>query len=89
MSRIGKQPIPIPGGVSVDAKPDRSVTVKGPQGTLSMTLRPEVDVEVEGNQATVTLNGSGAPRQASAFQGMTRAHLGNSVTGVHLSLIHI
>ena len=83
MSRIGKQPIPIPSGVSVDPKPDHSVTVKGPGGTLTIDLRPEVEVEVNGSEATVTLNGSGAPRAARAFHGMTRALIGNMVAGVH------
>jgi large subunit ribosomal protein L6 len=87
MSRIGKQPIPIPSGVSVDSKSDHSVTVKGPGGTLTIALRPEVEVEVNGSEATVTLNGSGAPRQARAFHGMTRALIGNMVTGVHTAFL--
>ena len=82
MSRIGKQPIDLAGGVSLQAAPDRTVTVKGPKGTLSMTLRPEVDVAVEDGKAVVSLNGSGAPRQARAFHGMTRALLNNMVVGV-------
>ncbi len=41
MSRIGKAPISIPAGVQVDVK-GRDVSVKGPKGTLELTLRPEV-----------------------------------------------
>ena len=82
MSRIGKAPITIPGGVSVDVK-GRDVNVKGPKGNLSITLRPEVEMSVEGSEATVTLNGSGAPRQARAFHGLTRALVANMVHGVN------
>ena len=82
MSRIGKQPIPVPGGVSVDVGADRAVTVKGPNGTLSMPLRPEVEVSVEGKNAIVALSGGGSTRQAAAFHGMTRALLSNMVVGV-------
>ncbi len=81
MSRIGKLPIEIPGGVDV-AQQGRTVTVKGPKGTLSMDVRPEIDVEVENGSVNVRPNGSGAPRQARAFHGMTRALLNNMVTGV-------
>ena len=63
MSRIGKAPIAIPGGVEVSVK-GRDVNVKGPKGNLSITLRPEVEVAVEGSTACVTLNGSGAARAA-------------------------
>jgi large subunit ribosomal protein L6 len=82
MSRVGKTPVPIPGGVSVDVGANREVTVKGPGGSLSLTLRPEVDVEVQDKEATVSVNGSGPARQARAFHGMTRALLNNMVVGV-------
>ena len=81
MSRIGKQPIPIPAGVTVDSK-SNAVSVKGPKGTLTMELRPEVGLDVEGNQAVVNLSGTGSPRQARAFHGMTRALINNMVEGV-------
>jgi large subunit ribosomal protein L6 len=82
MSRIGKQPISIPGGVSVNAGADHSVSVKGPNGTLSMSLRPEVEVAVADNVAQVNLTGAGSSRQAAAFHGLTRALLSNMVVGV-------
>jgi len=81
MSRIGKQPIPVPGGVSVDVK-SKDVTVKGPGGTLSITIRPEVEVSVEGKEAVVALTGTGSARQARAFHGLTRALINNMVVGV-------
>jgi large subunit ribosomal protein L6 len=81
MSRIGKAPITVPGGVTVDAK-GSDVTVKGPKGTLSMSVRPEVAVRLDGSSATVELTGHGPAREARAFHGMTRALLNNMVTGV-------
>ena len=63
MSRIGKQPVAIPSGVTVEAK-GRSVSVKGPKGTLSLELRPEVDLKVEGTEACVELTGTGGAREA-------------------------
>lgn len=82
MSRVGKQPVAIPGGVSVDVAADRTVTVKGPKGSLQMGLRPEIDVAVESSIATVEPNGTGAERQSRAFHGLTRALLNNMVEGV-------
>ena len=81
MSRIGKQPVVIPAGVTVDQK-GREISVKGPKGNLNLTVRPEIDVEVEGNQILVNPNGSGPTREARAFHGLTRALLNNMVTGV-------
>ncbi len=82
MSRIGKTPVDVPSGVTIDIGVGRELTVKGPSGTLKMPLRPEVDVKVDGKIATVDLTGTGSPRQARAFHGMTRALLNNMVTGV-------
>jgi len=81
MSRIGKSPIDLPSGVNVEEK-SREVTVKGPKGSLSLSLRPEVDLEIGDAQIVVKANGSGPARQASAFHGMTRALINNMVTGV-------
>ena len=82
MSRIGKQPVTIPSGVTVQVGGDRSVVVKGPKGSLNLSLRPEIEVKVEGAEATVELNGVGSPRQSRAFHGLTRALLNNMVLGV-------
>lgn len=81
MSRIGKLPIEIPGGVEV-AQSGRTITVKGPKGTLSLDLRPEIDLAVEAKEVHVNPNGSGAARDARAFHGMTRALVNNMVVGV-------
>lgn len=82
MSRIGKKTVAIPAGVEVKVGGLRDLTVKGPKGTLGLTLRPEVDVTIDGNEATVSANGTGSGRQSRAFHGMTRALLSNMVDGV-------
>ncbi|HIG10675.1 MAG: 50S ribosomal protein L6 [bacterium] len=82
MSRIGKAPVAVPSGVTIDVAASRELTVKGPGGTLKMPLRPEVQVKVDGSEALVELTGTGSARQARAFHGLTRALLNNMVTGV-------
>jgi large subunit ribosomal protein L6 len=82
MSRIGKQPVPIPAGVTVTKGGDRQITVKGPKGELSMKLRPEIDVKVETNTASVATLGDAEEREVRAYHGMTRALLANMVHGV-------
>jgi large subunit ribosomal protein L6 len=94
MSRIGNQPITIPGGVSFDLK-GRDVAVKGPKGDLALTLRPEIDVTVDDGTVNVQTNGHGSARHARAFHGLTRALLSNMVVGVsqgfskHLEIIGV
>ena len=79
MSRIGKAPVTIPAGVTVETN-DRHVKVKGPSGELEMTMRPEVDVTIEDGTLNVTKNEE--TRQARAYWGMTRALINNMVVGV-------
>ena len=80
MSRIGRLPVAIPGGVTVEEK-SRKVVVKGPKGTLELSLRPEIDVKVEAGQVLVQPN-TGDTREVRAYHGMTRALLGNMMLGV-------
>ncbi|MFN0241309.1 MAG: 50S ribosomal protein L6 [Planctomycetota bacterium] len=82
MSRIGKQPVPLPSGVNVTQTADRTVVVKGPKGELRLVLRPEVDVAVEGSSVQVSVREGGEARANRAFHGMTRALLNNMVAGV-------
>lgn len=49
MSRIGRMPVTIPAGVEVSVAEPNVVTVKGPKGTLTQTMRPEMIIKVEGN----------------------------------------
>ncbi len=79
MSRIGKMPIPIPGGVTATVE-GQTIRVKGPKGELSRTYRPEIDVSVRDGQIIVERR-SDAKRER-AFHGLTRALIANMVTGV-------
>ena len=81
MSRIGSAPVAIPSGV--DVKVDgKDVQVKGPKGSLSLTLRREIDVEVEDGHIKLTNNRPARDRQARAFHGLFRALVQNMVVGV-------
>ena len=80
MSRIGKQPIPLPSGVSVTAEADGRVTVTGPKGTLSRQLSPDMTVQIEGNVLTV-LRPTDSDRHR-AMHGLSRTLINNMVVGV-------
>ena len=54
MSRIGRMPIAVPAGVTVEIAENNQVTVKGPKGTLSRALAPEMAIELNGDVITVT-----------------------------------
>jgi large subunit ribosomal protein L6 len=79
MSRVGKKPIEIPNGVAVDFK-SQTLTVKGPNGTLTQQVISDVTLELEAKEIRVQPAGEG--RKFGAFQGMTRALIANMVTGV-------
>ena len=79
MSRVGKNPVPVPKGV--DVKLDGStVTVKGPKGTLSRTLPEQISVAVEGDQIVVRRKDD--TRQSRSLHGLVRALINNMVVGV-------
>lgn len=79
MSRIGKMPIPVPAGVSIDIQ-DRNVTVKGPKGSLSQTFAAEMTVEQK--DSVLQVQRPSDSRQHRAVHGLTRALLNNMVVGV-------
>jgi large subunit ribosomal protein L6 len=79
MSRIGKNPIQIPKGVSVNVGSD-VVTVKGPKGQLQMDLHPAVTVVAEGSEVVCTRHDE--TRQSRAAHGLVRAQTANMVRGV-------
>ena len=54
MSRIGKMPIAIPAGVTVEIAENNKVTVKGPKGTLERVLPAEMDIKQEGSEIVVS-----------------------------------
>jgi large subunit ribosomal protein L6 len=80
MSRIGKQPIPLPDSVKVDLRPD-SVHVKGPKGELSTPLQPGITCVLEAGQLVVSR--ADDSKRTRAFHGLTRSLLANAVKGVH------
>jgi len=79
MSRIGKKPVPVPSGVTVDVK-GTTVRVKGPKGELERTFRPEMTIELEEGQLLVRRQSDS--KQDRAFHGLTRSLLANMITGV-------
>ncbi len=79
MSRIGKVPIPVPPGVTVEID-GNAVRVKGPKGELSRELSDEITVRLEGQTLVVT-RPSDAPRHR-ALHGLTRTLVANMVEGV-------
>ncbi len=79
MSRIGKQPIPIPSGVDVTIG-DGTVLVKGPKGELSTTIVGEVEVARDSDTLLVTR--ANDERRNRALHGLTRTLVNNMVVGV-------
>jgi large subunit ribosomal protein L6 len=79
MSRIGKQPIDLPGGVTA-AISGQTVEVKGPKGIRSFTATDDVDVTIEENVIRIAPRGSS--KRARQQWGMTRTQVANLVTGV-------
>jgi len=80
MSRIGKQPIVMPSGVSATLAADM-VTIKGPKGEMTSPLFPGITAELEGNTLQLTCSNLGDKVTKSKF-GLARALLANVVTGV-------
>ncbi len=79
MSRIGRMPVQIPGGVDVTID-GRAVTVKGPKGTLSMEVVPPIEVAKEDGVITVTRPSDEG--EIRALHGLSRSLIANMVTGV-------
>jgi large subunit ribosomal protein L6 len=79
MSRIGRMPIPVPQGVTVDVQKN-TVRVKGPKGEMVRTFDPDMQIELEDN--TVFVRRPTDQRRHRALHGLTRALLNNMVTGV-------
>jgi large subunit ribosomal protein L6 len=79
MSRIGKMPVAIPKGVTVEIQ-DRTVRVKGPRGELRRTLPAGIEVAVADEKVNVT-RPNDEPR-SRALHGLTRALVANMVEGV-------
>ena len=80
MSRIGRMPIAVPAGVTVDIAENNKVTVKGPLGTLERVLPVEMDIKLEGAEIVVTRPSE--LKRMKALHGLTRTLIANMVTGV-------
>ena len=66
MSRIGRMPIAVPAGVTVEIAENNHVTVKGPKGTLERTLPSEMDIKLEGAEVILTrINKNTDPQHGS------------------------
>lgn len=81
MSRIGKLPVEIPAGVTVQISPDNVVSIKGKLGELSQKVNPDIEVSVEGNHLLVKRPTD--QKRHKALHGLYRALLHNMVVGVH------
>jgi large subunit ribosomal protein L6 len=79
MSRIGRLPIPVPAGVDVTLD-GRTITVKGPKGTLTRNLPPRIEVEREGD--TILVSRPTENKLDKSLHGLTRTLVNNMVVGV-------
>ena len=80
MSRIGRMPIAIPAGITVEVAENNKVTVKGPKGTLERVLPSEMSIKVEG--AEVVVSRPNDLKKMKSLHGLTRTLINNMVIGV-------
>ncbi|MBY8822281.1 50S ribosomal protein L6 [Sphingomonas colocasiae] len=79
MSRIGKVPVPVPAGVSASIE-GGILSVKGPKGTLSLSLADDISYDIEDGR--IVVKPANESRRARSFWGMHRTLVQNLVTGV-------
>ena len=80
MSRIGREPITVPAGVTVTVAEGNVVTVKGPLGELKQTFASQITITQEGDKITVSRPND--EKENRALHGLTRTLLNNMVVGV-------
>ena len=80
MSRIGKLPITVPAGVTVNVDDNNTVTVKGPKGTLTQSVAPEITLKEENGVLTLERPSDAKPHKA--MHGLYRSLVHNMVVGV-------
>jgi large subunit ribosomal protein L6 len=80
MSRIGRQPIPVPAGVTITLSEGNTVAVKGPRGELSRSFPQAISIEREDGRLVVSR--ASDEGQAKALHGLSRTLLSNMVSGV-------
>jgi large subunit ribosomal protein L6 len=79
MSRIGRLPVTVPAGVTVSIA-DQDIEVKGPKGTLSITVAEPISIAQEGGQIQVTRPND--ERVSRSLHGLTRTLISNMIVGV-------
>lgn len=80
MSRIGKLPITLPAGVTLDVTADNVVKVKGKLGELSQEVNPLISIKVDGSE--VVLDRANEEKQSRALHGLYRSLINNMIIGV-------
>lgn len=80
MSRIGKRPVSLPAGVTVEVSQDNVVKVKGPKGELTQLVDPAITIKVEGTEVVLTRPTD--QKRHKALHGLYRALIHNMVVGV-------
>ena len=80
MSRIGRAPISIPAGVTVNLGNDNVITVKGPKGELKANMHPDMQIAVDG--AVITVSRPSEAKEHRSLHGLTRTLINNMVVGV-------
>ena len=80
MSRIGKKPVIIPAGVTLEIAEGNVVTAKGPKGTLTHALHPDMILKLEGN--VLTVERPDEEHLHKSLHGLSRTLLDNMVEGV-------
>ena len=80
MSRIGKLPVVIPAGVTVEMKDNNVLSVKGPKGTLEKQFAPEIGIEQKDGEIVVTRPNDN--KKEKSLHGLTRSLIQNMVIGV-------
>ena len=80
MSRIGRMPIAVPAGVTVDIAENNKVTVKGPKGTLERVLPADMEIKKEGEEIIVSRPND--LKKMKSLHGLTRTLIHNMVVGV-------
>lgn len=85
MSRVGKSPISVPSGVSIDISKGNHVTVKGPKGTLFEQLDADLSISLE--DGTLSVSRPTDSKRHRSMHGLTRALLNNMVEGVSTGFV--
>ena len=80
MSRIGKLPINIPGGVTITVGDDNTVNVKGPKGQLSEKISPDMEISME--EGVLLVKRPSDDKEHRALHGLSRSLIHNMVVGV-------